>query len=136
MGLEMQDINSPMKKNCGRYVQDQQLQQKQVHFRGYVQDIEDKIHDADVSVVTSNTRRLLDWNFGQSKCKVPVVAYDIKYGPSAMIEHDRSGMLVQEGDIAALAAAIEKCFFQRQKCVFMPCTQPLIMQWMSTQKSG
>lgn len=101
--------NFTYEKKLRQYVEDQQLQQT-VHFRGYVQDIEDKIRDADVSVVTSTLEGFCIGILDSLNVGTPVVAYDIKYGPSAMIEHDRSGMLVQEGDIAALAAAIEKCF--------------------------
>ncbi|WP_301284718.1 glycosyltransferase [Acinetobacter pseudolwoffii] len=38
----------------------------------------------------------------------PVVAYDIKYGPNEIIEDEYSGYLVEDGDIEALALAIEK----------------------------
>lgn len=36
----------------------------------------------------------------------PAIAYDIAYGPSAMITHEESGLLVPQGDIEALADAV------------------------------
>lgn len=36
----------------------------------------------------------------------PVVAYDLRYGPSDIISHGQNGFLVPNGDIAALAAQI------------------------------
>src|SRR3546814_17725057 len=37
---------------------------------------------------------------------LPVVSFDCQWGPAEMIEHDRSGLLVPNGDGAALGEAI------------------------------
>ncbi len=37
---------------------------------------------------------------------VPVVAYDVPYGPAQLVEPGRNGLLVAEGDVTALGAAI------------------------------
>ncbi|OEK72790.1 hypothetical protein AST07_02275 [Staphylococcus saprophyticus] len=38
----------------------------------------------------------------------PIIAYDIKYGPSDMIDHDKNGFLVEEGNIDELSKIIIK----------------------------
>lgn len=39
---------------------------------------------------------------------LPVIAFDCQWGPAEMIEHDRSGLLVPNGDIPALGGALEQ----------------------------
>lgn len=45
----------------------------------------------------------------------PAIAYDIAYGPSAMITHEESGLLVPQGDIEALADAVSGLLGDRDR---------------------
>ena len=39
-------------------------------------------------------------------CGIPCIAFDCPYGPSDIIEHEKNGLLVKNGDIKGLADAI------------------------------
>lgn len=101
--------NFVYEKKIRKYVEDHHLQHN-VHFKGYVHNIVEKIQTAHVSVVTSTIEGFCIGILDSLSVGTPVVAYDIKYGPSAMIEQDFSGLLVEDENIQALALAIEKCF--------------------------
>jgi poly(glycerol-phosphate) alpha-glucosyltransferase len=45
----------------------------------------------------------------------PAIAYDIAYGPGAMISHEESGLLVPPGDIRALADAVSGLLGDRDR---------------------
>jgi glycosyltransferase involved in cell wall biosynthesis len=46
---------------------------------------------------------------------LPVISFDCKWGPAEMIEHDRSGILVPNGDVDALAATLVNLCRDRDK---------------------
>lgn len=99
--------NFVYEKKIRQYVVDHQLEDN-VHFKGYVQNILDHIADATVSVVTSTIEGFCIGILDSLAVGTPVVAYDIKYGPNEIIENEYSGYLVEDGNIEALALAIEK----------------------------
>ncbi len=72
--------------------------------------ISDKIRNAHVSVVTSTIEGFCIGILDSLSVGTPVVAYDIKYGPNALIEQNLSGVLVENENIQALAIAIEQCY--------------------------
>lgn len=81
-----------------------------VCFKGYVHNISEYIEKAQVSVVTSTIEGFCIGVLDSLSVGTPVVAYDIKYGPKAMIEHGYSGYLVEEENIEQLAQAIEQIY--------------------------
>lgn len=46
-------------------------------------------------------------------CGCPIAAYDVKYGPSEIVERDKSGVLVPSGKIDEMAAALERMLADR-----------------------
>jgi poly(glycerol-phosphate) alpha-glucosyltransferase len=76
---------------------------ERVFFRGYLYNLESEYNSADLFVLSS-----LDEGFGlvlleASAYGIPIVAYDIKYGPEELVEDGASGYLVKSGDIDGLA---------------------------------
>ena len=101
--------NFAYEKKIRKMVVDQHLEQI-VKFRGYVHNIAEQIRQADVSVVTSTVEGFCIGVLDSLAVGTPVVAYDIKYGPRAMIKHGTSGFLVEEANIQQLAAALEQIY--------------------------
>lgn len=101
--------NFAYEKKIRKLVIDEKLQNN-VHFKGYVDNIKEKISQAHVSVVTSTIEGFCIGILDSLEVGTPVVSYDIKYGPSEMIENGKSGYLVDEGDIQQLANMIEKVY--------------------------
>ncbi|ENV35615.1 glycosyltransferase [Acinetobacter gerneri] len=96
-------------KEIRKYVDDHDLETN-VHFKGYVHNISDKIRNAHVSVVASTIEGFCIGILDSLSVGTPVVAYDIRYGPNALIEQNLSGVLVENENIQALAIAIEQCY--------------------------
>jgi poly(glycerol-phosphate) alpha-glucosyltransferase len=75
-----------------------------VFFRGYLQDLEPEYNSADLFVLSSLYEGFPLVLLEAISCGLPVVAYDIKYGPGDAIEDGVSGYLAESGDIDDLAA--------------------------------
>jgi glycosyltransferase involved in cell wall biosynthesis len=64
------------------------------------------LHDADIFVLSS---RFEGWGIvvGEAMAAgVPTISFDCRWGPSEMITHGESGLLVPDGDVAGLGEAI------------------------------
>lgn len=83
---------------------------KHVEFKGYSNNIVSKIEKAHVSVITSTVEGFCIGILDSLSVGTPVVSYNIKYGPSDMIENKISGFLVEEGSISHLADCIESVY--------------------------
>jgi poly(glycerol-phosphate) alpha-glucosyltransferase len=80
--------------------------QDAVEFRGHQPDAADALSGAAALMLSSTYegQPLVILEALARGC--PVVSYDIDYGPSDMLEHGVSGLLVPDGDIRALGAAL------------------------------
>jgi poly(glycerol-phosphate) alpha-glucosyltransferase len=79
-----------------------------VVLHGYVRGAADRLADASFLLLTSRAEGLpLVFAEAMSRGCVPI-AYDIRYGPADIITDGVDGFLVPDGDVDALAAAIER----------------------------
>lgn len=78
-----------------------------VHFTGWWMDIPAAMADLDCVVLTSLNEGTPVSLIEALACGRPVVATDVG-GVRFVVEHERSGLLVQSGDAAATAAAVER----------------------------
>lgn len=77
-----------------------------VALHGHVSDPTARVATADVSVLTSTYEGQSLVVLESLLVGVPVVAYDVNYGPAEMIVHGENGVLVPSGDNAALTVAL------------------------------
>lgn len=101
--------NFAYEKKIKKMVLDEKLYNN-VYFKGYVDNIKEKISQSNVSVVTSTIEGFCIGILDSLEVGTPVVSYNIKYGPEEMIEDGKSGYLVAEGDIQQLACMIERAY--------------------------
>lgn len=77
-----------------------------VHFKGYHSDIKSILPEYDIAMVTSRLEGFCIAILDTMNQGVPNIAYDIKYGPAEMIDHDINGCLVENGNLDALCATL------------------------------
>lgn len=79
-----------------------------VHLLGNVPDPEVWYQRAKCFVLSSRHEGWPNALMEAMACGCPVVSFDCDYGPAEIIEDGVSGLLVEEGDVALLAAAIQR----------------------------
>ncbi|EHO53931.1 glycosyltransferase [Lentilactobacillus kisonensis] len=79
---------------------------KVVTFKGYTQDISAVYDNAQLSILTSTAEGLPLSLIEAQSHGVPLVSYDINYGPRDIINDGKDGLLVKPGNIDAMADAI------------------------------
>lgn len=77
-----------------------------VHFKGYHSDIKSILSEYDIAMVTSRLEGFCIAILDSMNQGVPNIAYDIKYGPAEMIDHDIDGCLVENGNLDSLCATL------------------------------
>lgn len=73
-----------------------------IHFMGYAQDLDAVYNDAQVEVLTSSSEGFAMAILEAQAHGVPVVSYDINYGPCEIIEDNQSGKLIQPNNTEQL----------------------------------
>ena len=84
------------------------LQLKNVQFVGYIDDINEEFRKASVFVCSSRFEGFGMVILEAQANELPVVSFDCPYGPSELIKDGYTGILVENGDVPALSAGIEK----------------------------
>ena len=79
-----------------------------VELRGVVNDPGTVLRDADVFVLSSRYEGFPNALLEAMANGVAVVSYDCPHGPADIIEHERTGLLVPNGDVPALAHTIAR----------------------------
>lgn len=79
-----------------------------IHFKGYVTDIRDVYENAQLSILTSTVEGLPLSLIEAQSYGVPLISYDINYGPRDVINDGKDGYLVKGGDIDEIAKKIIK----------------------------
>lgn len=77
-----------------------------VKVKGYTQHPENVYRSAALSLVTSKAEGFSLSVMESMVNDTPVVSYDIRYGPSDMIEDGKNGFLIEKGDIETLSQKI------------------------------
>ncbi|MBF7019897.1 glycosyltransferase [Staphylococcus sp. 18_1_E_LY] len=81
---------------------------KNVKLEGFSTNVDEILQSAECSLNTSYYEGF-PLSIQESLSNgTPIIAYDIKYGPSDMIDHDKNGFLVEEGNIEDLSKIIIK----------------------------
>ncbi|MBO1199411.1 glycosyltransferase [Staphylococcus simiae] len=80
--------------------------QHNVKLMGYTNNTNEVLQSATCSILTSKYEGFALVIQESIANGTPVIAYDIKYGPSDMIDNEKNGFLVSDGNIDELAATI------------------------------
>ena len=82
--------------------------EKSVHLPGRIADVDPWYRHAECFVLSSRSEAWPNVLMEALVNGCPIVSFDVKHGPSEIIEDGDSGLLVPEGDVEALAAAIAR----------------------------
>ncbi|MFS0788322.1 glycosyltransferase [Shouchella sp. 1P09AA] len=114
---------------------DEKHLQQTVFLQGYSSNMNQVIGTFDISISTSKYEA-----FGLSISEammqeVPVVAMDVRYGPSDLIEDGYNGYLVEDGDTSAMAQKIvELIHNQKQRTLFGKRGRQKVLEDLSIDK--
>ncbi|MFC0681239.1 glycosyltransferase [Lysobacter korlensis] len=99
--------DGPQRERLGRIIQETGVSDA-VRLRGYRPDARERLTEASFLLLTSTSE-----GFGLVLVEAMAagcipIAYDIRYGPSEIITHGRTGFLVRSGDLNGLARTIAR----------------------------
>lgn len=86
-----------------------------VLLMGYVEQIAPLLEKAVFSLLTSRVESFAMAVAESLNHGCPVLAYDIRYGPSSMIEHGCNGWLVEEGDVGQAVNHLVECLADHER---------------------
>ncbi|MBM7551701.1 glycosyltransferase [Thalassobacillus pellis] len=86
-----------------------------VSMKGYTHDPDLIYQKGLFSILTSKTEGFALSILESMANKTPVISYNIKYGPNELIQHDQTGLLVEDKDIEGLAESMLYMFKNPEK---------------------
>lgn len=86
-----------------------------IHFQGYVQELGNIYDHAQLMMMSSRHEGAPLCIVEAQSHGVPVMSYDTHYGPSYLIDNHKSGEIISNGDINALALAVSGYFKNEAK---------------------
>ncbi|MFD1705961.1 glycosyltransferase [Siminovitchia sediminis] len=89
--------------------------QNHVFIKGFANNIEEIYQRAAFSLITSKSEAFGMAIIESMSVGTPVICYDCKYGPTDLIDHGKSGLLIEQGNIKGLADAMEDLFVHQEK---------------------
>ncbi|MDT2829817.1 glycosyltransferase [Vagococcus carniphilus] len=99
--------NFKEEKMLKSYVKKNQLE-KHVFFRGYLTDLESEYNNAGAMLLTSSIEGFCLSLLEAVEHGVPVISYDIRYGPSEIIEDGKNGYLIKKNDNTQMKEKLDK----------------------------
>lgn len=82
--------------------------ENRIIFAGRVKDITKKFAEASLYVMTSRTEGFGLVLLEAKLCSLPIVAFDVPYGPSEIVENDNNGYLIEPFNIEKMASTINR----------------------------
>ncbi len=98
--------NFKEEKELKRYVEENHLE-NHVFFRGYLTDLEFEYNSAGAMLLTSKIEGFCLSLLEAIEHGLPVLAYDIRYGPSEMIEEGTNGYLIEKDNIKQMKEKLD-----------------------------
>lgn len=95
----------PMRRALNTKIKDMELDSA-IFLHGHVDDTSQVYRQASLAVLPSKQEGSSLFCLESLAYGVPVVAFDIRYGPREVLDEGRGGVLVEDGDADAMAAAI------------------------------
>ncbi|WP_407376993.1 glycosyltransferase [Methanobrevibacter sp.] len=92
-------------ENLKKMAKDYNIEDR-VRFMGYIDDVHPEMRKTFFTLLTSKNEGLSVSKIELMGDSTPIISYDIKYGPSDIIENDVDGVLLEEGDIDGLVKAM------------------------------
>lgn len=105
--------NIELKKQLQHKIKQEKLDDC-IFFRNYSHDIQSELYNSDLTLVASTVEGFCIAIIDSLEQGTPVIAYDIKYGPSSIIKNGINGTLVENGNVDKLAQAIIDFYFKNK----------------------
>lgn len=86
-----------------------------IHFNGYAQNLDQVYNEAQMEVLTSSSEGFAMAVLEAQAHGVPVVSYDINYGPCEIIDDGKSGQLIEPNNVKQLEYVLDQLLSKPEK---------------------
>lgn len=102
------DYNNNIALNSAKKIIEDNNALDYIHLRGYVYDLTNEYNTASLQLLTSHYEGFAMSILEGQDHGVPVIAYDVTYGPNEIIEDKKTGFLVKHGQVEDLENKIDQ----------------------------